>query len=70
MNIIVVTYDSIDGVRKRQKYWSLKEARAFAVKWVGENAEFGTGYAVSQDGIGKVTVQGCTLQELFGRDNE
>ena len=65
---IVVTYTSIDFVHKTNKYWSLKGARAFAVKMVGENAEFGSTYAVSNDGVGKVTVQGCSLAELFGRD--
>lgn len=69
MSVITVTYHSIDGVRKSQNYRTLAGARAFAVKWVGENAEFGMGYAISGDGVGKVTVQGCTLQELFGRES-
>lgn len=67
MNTIVVTYESIDGVLNKRTYWTLEGARKFAVKWVGENAEFGSNYAVSNDGVGKVTVQGCSLAELFGR---
>lgn len=66
---ITVRYSSIDGFAKRRTFKTLKAARAFAVKYVGEHPDFGTSmappYAVSFDGIGKVTVTGCTLDELF-----
>jgi hypothetical protein len=62
---ITVTYSSIDGARKTRRFKSLEGARAFACKWVGEHPEVGTGYAVSADGVGKVTVSGATLAELF-----
>ena len=62
---IVVTYSSIDGARKRRSFKTVAKARAFAIYWVGETPEMGLGYAVAGDGVGKVTVTGCTLKELF-----
>jgi hypothetical protein len=62
---ITVTYRSIDGFKKVGTFKTLDGARAFAAKWVGSDAEIGSTYAVASDGIGKVTVQGCTLAELF-----
>ena len=34
-------------------------------KWVGAHPEIGSTYAVSGDGVGKVTCQGVSLSELF-----
>jgi hypothetical protein len=62
---IRVRYTSIDRCSKSRRFKTLKGARAFAQKWVGQHPEIGCGYAVSFDGIGKVTVEGCTLDELF-----
>lgn len=62
---IKVRYSSIDGFSKRRSFKTIKAARAFAVRYVGETPELGSTYAVSFDGIGKVTVTGCTLRELF-----
>jgi hypothetical protein len=64
---IVVAYSSIDGGHKRGKFATIAGARKFAHKWVGEDADLGSSYAVSFDGIGKVTVEGATLAELFPR---
>ena len=64
---IRVNYRAVDGFQKSCLFKTVAGARRFAVKYVGENAEFGIGQAVSRDGVGTVTVSGCTLAELFGR---
>jgi hypothetical protein len=63
-----VRYSSIDHFRETRSFKTLKGAHDYAVKRVGEHPDFGSWdvpYAVSFDGIGKITVEGCTLQELF-----
>lgn len=62
---IRVTYSSVDGVRKVHAFKTLKGARAFAQERVGNHPELGNTYAVAGDGIGKVTVEGVTLADLF-----
>ena len=62
---ITVRYSSIDRYSKTRKFKTLKGAQKFAHEWVGEHPELGWGYAVSFDGIGKITVEGVTLAELF-----
>jgi hypothetical protein len=62
---ITVVYSSVDRVRNRRKFKTLSGARAFAHKMVGPHPEIGFRYAVSGDGIGKVTVEGVSLAELF-----
>jgi hypothetical protein len=64
---IKVRYESIDsyGRGKSKTFTDLAKAQAYAQKWVGKHPEIGSGYAVSGDGIGKVTCRGCTLNELF-----
>jgi hypothetical protein len=63
--MIKVTYSSIDRYRVSRVYKTLERARKFAQDWVGKHPEIGSHYAVSGDGIGKVTVVGATLRELF-----
>lgn len=63
--MIRVTYSSVDGARSIKFFPIHAEARAFAVGYVGETPEFGRNYAISDDGIGKIEVLGCTLEELF-----
>lgn len=63
--MIKVTYESIDGVCKTRKYKTLRGAQAFAHKWVGKHPDIGGWYAVSFDGIGKITVDGCSIHDLF-----
>ena len=65
MGAITVFYNAIDGALARRKFKTLAGARGYAVKMVGATPEFGSYYAVSGDGIGKITVEGCTLRELF-----
>ena len=65
--MITVFYESIDGARQRRTFKTPEGARKFAVLKVGEHPEVGTGYAVSGDGVGKVTVEGCTIAALFAK---
>lgn len=64
---IVVRYSSIDRCHKRGTFRTLAGARKFAHRWVGPHPDVSLhfGYAVSDDGIGKVTWEGCTADELF-----
>lgn len=64
---ITVRYSSIDRFRKSRKFKTLAGAQKFAQKMVGETPEISTNfdYAVSGDGVGKVTCDGCKLSELF-----
>jgi len=63
--VIRVTYKTIDRICLTRKFKTLRGARAFAHKWVGARPEMGSFYAVSGDGVGRITVTGCLLQELF-----
>jgi hypothetical protein len=65
--MITVYYESIDRFRKTRKYKTLKGAQRFAEKMVGPTPEVSInfGYAVSPDGIGKITCDGCTVWQLF-----
>ena len=62
---IIVRYSSCDGYSERRKFKTLKGAQKFAHRWIGEHPEIGSCYAVSGEGVGKITVQGCSLRELF-----
>lgn len=62
---IRIHYSTLDRYNERRKFKTLDGARKYAHKWVGEHPEIGSFYAVSGDGGGKVTVEGCTLAELF-----
>jgi hypothetical protein len=62
---IKVKYLAVDGYRKTRKFKTIKFAKKFAQEWIGEHPDIGCGYAISHDGIGRITVTGCTLEELF-----
>lgn len=62
---ITVTYTSIDGVRNRRSFVTLRGAQTFAQDYVGRHPEIGSGYAASGDGVGQVYVTGCSLAQLF-----
>lgn len=62
---ISLTYSAVDGARVRRTFKTLKGAKAFAQNWVGAHPEIGSHYAVSGDGIGKITANGVALSELF-----
>ena len=68
--MIIITYSTIDRFRKRSKFKTLAGARKFAQHWLGKYPEMGSSYAVSGDGVGKITVQGCELSDLFGEEGE
>jgi len=67
MTRITIRYTSIDRCHKTSTFKTLKGAQRFAYKWVGETPEISVTfqYAVSGDGVGKVTWEGCTAKELF-----
>jgi hypothetical protein len=64
---ITVRYRSLDRYSKSAKFKTLAGAQRFAAKWVGATPDVSEmfGYAVSGDGMGKVTWEGCTVRELF-----
>ena len=62
---ITVRYSSVDGYRETETFTSVKDAQAFAHNWIGAHPEIGSSYAVSDDGVGKITVSGASLAELF-----
>lgn len=62
---ITVTYRSIDRARITRKFKTVEAARRFAAEYVGPAPDMACGYAVSDDGIGKITVVGTTLAALF-----
>jgi hypothetical protein len=67
---IKVHYSSIDGCRETRTFKTLKGARRYAQEMVGEHPEMGSRYAVSGDGVGKVTItaMGHSLASLFPSD--
>ena len=63
---IKVHYSSVDRFSQSRTFKTLEGAQRFAQKWVGRTPELGMWYAVSGDGIGKITVVGdATLRDLF-----
>jgi hypothetical protein len=65
MTKIVVRYSSIDRYRERRTFKTLKGAQRYAQHWIGAHPSLGGWYAVSDDGVGKIEVDGCALRELF-----
>jgi hypothetical protein len=64
--MIYLRYRSIDGVSTRKQFTTLKGAREYCHKAIGEHPEIGSHYAVSNDGIGKIIpIQGASLADLF-----
>jgi hypothetical protein len=62
---IIIGYSAVDGYRARKAFKSLAGARKYAIDRVGPNPEFGNGYAISDDGVGKIVVLGVSLEALF-----
>jgi len=65
MTKITLHFSTIDGVRKTHRYSTIAGARKKALHWVGPVDSTSGSYAVSSDGVVKVTCEGCTLAELF-----
>ena len=64
--MITIRYSSIDGFVSKRIFKTVAAARNFAVTRVGAGAEVSrSGYAVSSDGVGKITVEGIGLLELL-----
>ena len=63
---IKLHFTTLDGIRKTKRFKTLRNARKAAQEWVGTDADIGSYYAVSADGVVRVTVTGCTLADLFG----
>jgi hypothetical protein len=70
MTMIKVRYSSVDRFSKTRSFKTIEGARKFAHAWVGRHPEIGSSYAVSGDGIGKVTAVGVTLAELFPAEEQ
>lgn len=63
---ITISYTAVDGFKEARSFKTLAGARRYAHQRVGANPEMGTYYAVSGDGVGKVTVLGSVkLDDLF-----
>ncbi len=62
---IIVTYSSVDGVKRTEIFTDIEQARSFAHEWVGPHPDLGRSYAVSNDGVGKIVVNGATLNDIF-----
>ena len=63
--MIKITYSTVDGCRIARSFKTIKGARTFAHHWLGETPDMGRFYAVSDDGVGKIKCEGCTLYDLF-----
>lgn len=63
---ISVTYRSIDGAKITRSFKTLTGAHKFAVEYVGADADISVFYAVSADGVGKITVSGdASIDEVI-----
>lgn len=63
---ITLRYHSSDGFSQSRKFKTMAGARRYAQKMVGKLPEMGFAYAISQDGIGTIHAEGCSLELLFG----
>ena len=65
---ITLRYESVDGFREAKKFTTLKGARAYAKRRIGNPFDIGSYYAVSADGIGRLEAEGASLAELLDGD--
>lgn len=65
--MIAVRYQTTDNFNCEHTFNTIAEAQAWAWHWIGRYPTIGRmhGYAVSDDGIGKITVTGISITELF-----
>lgn len=67
--MITLRFNSIDSrTTDRRTFKTLAGARKAAHARVGKHPEGSWAYAISSDGIVRVTCEGCTLAELFPSD--
>ncbi len=65
--MIKLKYSAVDGFRIRKRFKTLKAARRYAQEKIGKYPSFGSYYAVSDDGVGKIeAIEGVKLRDLFG----
>lgn len=62
---ITVRYSTVDRFCETKRFTKIEDAREYAQQWIGRFPEIGRGYAVSDDGIGKIEVRGTSLFQLF-----
>lgn len=65
MRNIIVRYSSVDRFSETKRFATLGGAQRYAQRMLGKHPTQGTHYAVSDDGIGKIEVEGTSLRELF-----
>ena len=63
MDRITIRYSAVDGYRETRHFKTLQGAQRYADKMLGI-PEFGAYYAISNDGIGKITAT-ISLRALF-----
>jgi hypothetical protein len=62
---IRLSFRSVDGAHWTRSYKTLKGARKEAQRYLGTGPDLGSYYAISADGIVRLTVDGCKLADLF-----
>ena len=68
---ITVYNKAVDGFKEEKEFDSIGDAREYCQKYLGSNFELGpliwgcSDYAISGDGINRLTLEGVTWQELF-----
>jgi hypothetical protein len=63
---IKIRYSAIDGFCASRTFKTIRGARQYAHRAIGETPELGSSYAVSGDGMGKIEIgAGTTWAELF-----
>lgn len=64
--VIKVSYSTLDRYYESRRFKTLKGARAYVAKRLGTSYDAGVAYAVSGDGVGKVT-SNVPMSVLLGR---
>ena len=63
---IKITRETIDGIRERKVFKTLKGAQNYLRKWFGEcGSNDMPGYIVDDYGVSKAYVSGATFKEIF-----
>lgn len=65
---VKLRFSSCDGSKWTKSFKTLAGARKAALRQIGP-PEIGSTYAISGDGVCKVEVEGCTIRELFQKEN-
>jgi hypothetical protein len=68
MTTIRVRYNSLDRFSQSRTFKTLEGARRYAQKWVGAHPDHTAWYAVSNDGVGRVTAS-VPMTDLFPSDD-